>query len=194
MDIQEIIAVVLKDKRYYEQSNGGLTISGGEPLAQYEFTLGLLRLAKENNLHTCIETSGHAPEERLLSLAPYVDLFLYDYKESDDPRHREFTGVSQSLILSNLKALAGAEIILRCPIIPTLNDRESHFRAIAETANSHPSITEINLMPYHPLGASKAKRLGKKYPLPDIGFPSEIQIEGWLEAVRLGTNVPVRKG
>jgi len=196
MSAQDVIGEVLKDVRYYESSGGGLTISGGEPLAQFEFTLELLRLAKENGIHTCVETSGHAATDRLLALVPYVDLFLYDFKESDDDNHKKFAGVSYSLIMDNLHALnnAGAKIILRCPIIPACNERLEHFSAIAATANALCNITEINIMPYHPMGASKAARIGREYTMPDMEFPTDTQIDGWIQAVSRETNTAVRQG
>jgi len=196
MSAQDVMGEVLKDVRYYESSGGGLTISGGEPLAQFAFTLELLRLAKESGIHTCIETSGHVATNRLLAVMPYVDLFLYDFKESDDHNHKKFTGVSRNLIVDNLHAInnAGAKIILRCPIIPACNERAEHFSAIAATANALRNITEVNIMPYHPMGASKAARIGREYTIPDMAFPTDAQIEGWIGAVSRETNTVVRQG
>lgn len=191
---QDVMSEVQKDMIYYNYSGGGLTISGGEPLAQFEFTRELLRLAKDKGIHTCIETSGHGPTEKLLALLP--DLFLYDFKESDDEKHIKYVGAARELIEKNLYALdaAGAKIILRCPIIPTCNARDDHFAAIAKTANALSNIVEINIMPYHPMGAAKAARLGREYPLAGISFPAEDEIDGWVEKVRSGTDVVVRRG
>jgi len=196
MTAQDVMDVVLKDVKYYEHSGGGLTISGGEPLAQFEFTYELLRLANEKNIHTCIETSGHASTEKMLALLPYVDLFLFDFKESDDDKHKKFVGVSRDLINKNLQAIdkAGAKIVLRCPIIPTCNVRDEHFAAIAATANNLENILEINIMPYHPMGASKSARIGQIYQLGDLGFPTEEEIEGWVRKVGVGTEVAVKRG
>ena len=196
MSAQDVIDVVLKDVKYYEQSGGGMTISGGEALAQFDFCLELLRLAKENGIHTCIETSGHAPTERFLSIVQYVDLFLFDYKESDNDKHKQFTGVTQELILDNLLTIdkKKASIVLRCPVIPGYNDRDDHFMAIAKTASILNNIVEINVMPYHPMASSKATRIGKVYPMEDIGFPTDEQIDGWLDMLRRNTDVTVKKG
>jgi len=196
MSVDEVIATVMKDIRYYEQSGGGMTISGGEPLAQHDFTLGLLKTAKENGLHTCIETSGFSPKEKILNCVPFTDIFLYDFKETDDNKHKEVIGASNKSILENLTAInkAGAKIILRCPIVPGQNDRDDHFLAITETANKLTNITEINIMPYHPMGASKAKRIGREVPEYDRKFPTEEQITGWLDKVKENTNKPVIKG
>jgi len=196
MSVQDVLDVVLKDLRYYEQSGGGLTLSGGEPLAQFDFTLALLRLAKEKGIHTCIETSGYTDRDRILSVIPYVDLFLYDFKLSDDDEHKKSTGVSQNLILDNLLAIneAGAKIVLRCPIIPTYNDNDEHLKAISATANTLHNVIEINIMPYHPMGASKAVRIGQEYPISHIGFPSDEQIENWVKIVKREADVAVKIG
>ena len=196
MQVQEIMDIVLKDRRYYERSNGGLTLSGGEPLSQFEFSKKLLELAKEHGTHTCIETSGFAPTERVLEIAPYVDLFLYDYKESDNAQHKKTIGVSNELIIDNLRALdkSGSKIILRCPIIPSCNDRDDHFAKIVETANSFENIIEINVMPYHPMGESKSSRIGRDYSLPNIGFSSDEQIAKWIGMINGEAKVPVKRG
>ena len=196
MSAKDVIDIALKDRLYYEHSGGGLTLSGGEPLAQFEFTHELLRLARESGLHTCIETSGYADTEQYLSILPYVDLFLYDYKESDDTNHVNFTGAPQGLILDNLAAIdkAGGKIILRCPIIPDCNERDEHLSAIAARANSFDNIIEVDIMPYHPMGISKAARIGRKPPALDAGFPSCGQIDGWVKAVSRETDVYVKRG
>ena len=194
-DIDEIINEVLKDKVFYENSGGGMTVSGGEPMMQYDFTYSLLKRAKEEGLHICMETCGYAATEKYLSIAEFVDIFLFDYKETDSDKHKEFTGFSNSLILENLKALdeSGAKIILRCPIIPSLNDRPEHFKGIADTANSLKNIIEINIEPYHPLGSGKSSRLGKEYPLEDITFPEEETVKAWIEEIQSYTDVTVKK-
>ena len=196
MSARDVINIVLKDTRYYKQSGGGLTLSGGEPLAQFDFTQDLLRMAKENGLHTCMETSGYAPVEKLLSIIPYVDLFLYDFKESSDDEHKKITGVSNRLIMENLFAIdkTGAKIILRCPVIPSFNERGDHFAAIAATANALNNIIEVNIMPYHPMGASKAARIGREYPVPQTDFPGNEQIDNWIQTISCMTNIPVKKG
>ena len=193
---RSVVDIVLKDGRYYKKSGGGLTISGGEPMAQFDFSLELLRLAKENNIHTCIETCGYTQTNQILSILQYVDLVMFDYKESNEDKHKEYTGVSNDQIIANLHAIdaAGAQIILRCPIIPGYNDTDEHFIAIAKTANRLNNITEINVMPYHPMGSSKSKRIGRKYKLADIGFPEDEQIHDWLIKIDKNTDVSVKKG
>jgi len=196
MPADEIVEVVLKDKRYYEKSGGGVTVSGGEPMAQFSFASEILCLSKENNIHTCIETSGYAKTAQFLSIMQYTDLFLFDFKQTGEDLHTKHTGVGQGEIIKNLFALdtAGAKIILRCPVIPGFNDREEFFEAISNTANKLKNILEINVMPYHPMGSSKSKRIGRLYPLPDIGFPEDEQVNEWVKNISKKTDINVKKG
>jgi pyruvate formate lyase activating enzyme len=152
---------------------------------------------KKNDLHTCLETSGEAPFERFRELLDLVDLFLWDVKETDSRRHREFTGVDNERILENMRNIdrRGGKLILRCPIIPGFNDRDSHFAAIAAEANALRNLAEVHLLPYHPLGGPKRARLGKTHAPPeDPSFPEETKTEQWLRQVQDRTNVPVRRG
>ncbi len=195
MDVHEVIAEVMKDAAFYETSNGGMTISGGEPMAQFDFTLELLKLAKENGLHTCIETCGYCDFDKLKQAAEFVDIFLYDYKETDPELHKKFTGVSNERIRENLISLdrLGANSVLRCPIIPTLNDRDDHFKGIAAMANSLDNVMGVDIEPYHPLGSSKCTKLGRKYELSELKFPETATVNGWIDAIASETNKPVRK-
>lgn len=160
--VDDIIVEVLRDKPFYTESGGGMTVSGGEPLAQASFTEALLRRAKAEGLHTCLETSGAAPWEDLAALVPYVDCFLYDYKETDPERHRAFTGHDNARTLDNLRRLdaAGAPIILRCPVVPGVNLREDHLRGIAALAGSLRNARGVNVMGFHRLGEGKRERIG----------------------------------
>lgn len=193
--VSEVISEVMKDKAFYDNSGGGLTVSGGEPMYQFSFLYALLKAAKESGLHICLETCGFANEEQYRKIAPLVDIFLFDYKETDSKKHQEFTGVSNELILKNLFLLdeLGCRIILRCPIIPTLNDRTEHFEGIAGTANQLKNILEINIEPYHPLGSSKAEHLGKEYLLQKLSFPEEEVVNKWIRMVAEKTDVTVKK-
>ena len=153
---------LLRDRRYYEASGGGVTFSGGEPTLQRDFLFAALRLCAEAGLSTALETCGHCDYAVLETLLPYVGLFLFDFKESDPEKHRAFTGLDNQRILENLNRLhaAGADIVLRCPIVPGLNDREEHFRAIGELMARYPGLLGAELLPYHRLAAAKAERLG----------------------------------
>jgi pyruvate formate lyase activating enzyme len=158
----EAVAEALRDKPYYDGSGGGVTLSGGEPAMQPEFLYALAALFRKENIHTALETSGFCDYKILETVLPYIDLFLFDYKETDPGRHQEYTGVLNTPILENLSRLcrAGARVILRCPIIPGLNDRDDHFRGIAELAAKYPAIEGVELLPYHKLAAAKTGRLG----------------------------------
>ena len=162
MSGDDVMKEVIQDRTFYASSAGGMTISGGEPLAQIDFTIALLRAAREQGIHCCVETSGFASWERIRTLLPLVNLFLYDCKEMDAQRHKDFTGQSNLLILKNLQSLhaAGAKIQLQCPIIPGCNDREDHFNGIVALAHSLPHLEGVLLLPYHPLGESKLQRFG----------------------------------
>ena len=192
MSVEEVIAEVLKDKLFYEKSGGGITLSGGEPLAQIEFTAALLQTAGEHNLHTCLETSGFAPPEEIMRLVPSVDLWLWDVKacSKDHPR---LTGVPAGPILENLHRLdrAGGNIILRCPLIPGVNDCVEHLTGIGKLANSLRNVREIQLEPYHALGEGKRARLGR----PEVAGmhpPSPATLSEWLAVVRSTTSIPVK--
>ena len=196
MSAEQALAEVKKDSIFYETSGGGVTVSGGEPLYSFDFTYELLSLARASGLHTAMETSGFAPEERIRKAAEVCDLFLYDYKETDPDLHREFCGVDNRLILSNLRLLdsLGARVILRCPIIPGKNDREEHFDGIGAISRELSCIEAVEVEPYHPLGESKADSLGADYPLKGLGFPEKEVADGWVQRIAAKTSKPVRKG
>lgn len=195
MTVEEVLAEVLKDKPFYETSGGGMTISGGEPMMQFEFTAALLRAAKAAGLHTCLDTSGFAPIAGYLEVLADVDIFLYDLKVIDPARHEKTVGVPLQPILDNLRQLdaAGGRTILRCPIIPGINTDEAHLAGIAEIANSLTNVIEITLHPYHPLGKSKSERIGVSYHLPENEFSEADAVEHWLSVIAGQTKVPARK-
>ena len=196
MEPLDILKEIEKDSEYYEASGGGMTLSGGEPMIQFEFSRKIASLAKQRGIHVCLETSGYAPTARFTSIQEQIDLFLFDYKESDPVKHQQWTGVKNDIILENLFTLdkQGAQIILRCPLIPGLNDREDHLRGIAQLANRLKNLIEVNVMPYHPMGMSKSVRIGKRYPLPDIDFVDEAKANEWIGFIQSQTKVPVQKG
>jgi pyruvate formate lyase activating enzyme len=193
MEAGEVIDEVGRDEPFYRNSGGGMTLSGGEPFFQGEFALALLALARERGLHTCVETSGAAAPETLLEAAKLTDIFLYDLKETDPARHREFTGGGLEPILQNLQTLdrAGARTVLRCPVIPGCNDREDHFRGIAALAKGLKNCDHIDMEPYHPLGLSKAAGIGKQVQFQDPAIPPREQAEAWAETLRKHTALPV---
>jgi pyruvate formate lyase activating enzyme len=191
--VEEVLADVLKDKAFYEHSGGGLTLSGGEPLLQIDFADALLSAAKAAGLHCCVETCGFTDFARFERLRGKVDLFLYDLKETDDARHREFTGAPLAPILANLRRLhdSGAKIILRLPVVPTLNDRPEHFAAVARLAGELPRIEGVDVMPYHRFGLGKRDKLGLlDAPLDAVEAPDAGTVSRWLDMLAaLGVTV-----
>lgn len=164
MTAGEVMQVIRKDLRYYKES-GGVTLSGGEALLQKDFALELLRRCKAEGIHCALETNGVHRFETYQEVLPYVDLFLLDYKATDPQDHKEYVGCSNQRILENLQKLydAGANILLRCPIIPGVNDNQTHFDAIAKLTKDYPRLMGAEILPYHKLGVSKAKRIDAYY-------------------------------
>lgn len=186
--VNEILREVAKDAAFYGET-GGITVSGGEPFAQYEALIKLLKALKENGYNICLETSGFTSSKNITEAAKYVDIFLYDYKLTNPQKHLEFTGVPQDKIINNLFALdkIGATVVLRCPIIPQVNDCEEHFEGIARVANEHASIKSVELMPYHPLGISKSQNIGEKCEYQNDKFLDSDLAEEYCEIIRKST-------
>ena len=153
-------------------------------MLQHEFTLALLKEAKKRGIQTAMETSGFASLKQYKQVLPYVDEFLWDYKETDEIKHKEFTGVSNQRILENLDALYkdGANIILRCPIIPGLNDTEEHFRGIAKRSRQMKNLKGVELMPYHKFGVAKDARIGRMEQK-EYEIPSKDMKKSWEEQI-----------
>jgi pyruvate formate lyase activating enzyme len=168
MSSEDVIAEALKDKRFYEKSGGGLTISGGEPLAQPEFTAEILMKSHEHNVDTAIETSGYASWRTLQGILRFTDLVLYDLKHMDCKRHQELTGVSNARILDNIRRAAKLRrVIIRVPVVPGCNDSEENIAAVASFAKTI-GTEEIHLLPFHQFGSDKYERLGMKYTLKGV--------------------------
>lgn len=182
MTVAAVLAVVQRDVEYYRSSGGGMTLSGGEPLAQFEFTLALLAAARQNGIHTCLETNGCAAQERSRQALPLVDLFLFDYKATDPAEHTRLTGVSNQLILENFEYLyrQGAAIVLRCPLVPGINDTAVHLEGIARLAAAHPNLRGVEIMAYHAMGVEKGRRVGLDPALADLPTAGEEQKAAWL--------------
>lgn len=161
--VDDVLATVLRDRPFYGQ-DGGLTVSGGEPFLQPEFLLSLLQAAKAHGLHTAVETSGAAEESDLLAAASYTDLFLFDIKGIPGEVHKRYVGCDGQTLHDNLRRLdaQGARSVLRCPIVPGVQDNAAHFSYLARLASELRHVTEIDIEPYHTAGLSKAKDLGKR--------------------------------
>ncbi len=164
IEAKALIEEILRDQVFFEQSGGGVTFSGGEPLHQAAFLLRALEGCRRAGLHTAVDTCGLAPPDRLLPVAELTDLFLYDVKFIDDRRHREHTGAGNRMILANLSALieAGRRVWLRVPVIPGVNDDRENLDGIADLAASLPGVERVCLLPYHRHGERKFGRLGRR--------------------------------
>jgi pyruvate formate lyase activating enzyme len=186
MSVEEVLGTILQDRIFYDDSGGGLTLSGGEPLLQAAFALDLLAACRRQGLHTAVDTCGFVGTEVLLAAAPLTDLFLYDIKALDDQRHQEFTGVSNAVILQNLAALSQIhdDIWLRVPVVAGFNDQASEVEAIARLAAATRGVRRICLLPYHPLGKHKVERLGKTPALASLSAPSPERMASLAEQVR----------
>ena len=187
-----VISEVLKDKNFYINSGGGITLSGGEPLFQFDFSLDILKKAKKHGLHTAVETSGFAPAKHIKQIAEYTDLFLYDYKETSPQLHKAFTGVDNLIILENLAYLNDIkkDIILRCPIIPGYNDRKDHFAGICSISNKLNNILRVELEPYHSFGINKYAALSRTEK--EISPPDDKEKQFYISEIRKNTNKPVK--
>jgi len=159
-----LLREIEKDRIFQEQSGGGVTFSGGEPLAQADFLGEILESCRKKEIHTTVDTCGFASADILESIARNTDLFLYDLKVIDEKRHRDSTGESNALILENLKRLAsmGKKTIIRLPVIPGVNDDEENIRDMARFLRSLGTVSDISLLPYHKLGRDKYRGLEKK--------------------------------
>jgi len=194
--VADVADEVLKDRHFFESSGGGLTVSGGEPMAQSAFTRALLRAVAEAGVHTCLDTSGHAPFARYEEVMPYVDLLHLDIKETDPDRHREYTGVDNRLIMANLPRLdaLGTEIVLRCPIVPGLNDRREHLEALGDLARSCRNVMRIDILPFHPFGSEERDRLDMANELDGLEAVGEARATEWVEIAATRSPVPVKRG
>ena len=167
MTVAQVMIEIQKDNAFYDESGGGVTFSGGEPLAQWEFLLALLQACKQDHIHTAVDTSGYAEWYIIDRIRPYVDLFLYDLKVWDDAKHIQVAGVTNKSILHNLKMLSqlGHKILIRVPIIQGINDINEDICRIGEFAASLPHISGFELLSYHHMGISKYTRLNRAYDL-----------------------------
>ncbi len=178
MTVEEVIHEICRDTVFYDESGGGATFSGGEPLLQHEFLLALLRGCRALGIHTAVDTSGCAAPAVVDAVAKCADLFLYDLKLFDEVRHRHFTGASNLLILDNLRRLVngGARVVVRFPLIPGVNDEEANIRGIGAFVASLGGVAEIDVLPYHDTGIAKYDRLGRTYQLHGVTRPTPTRV------------------
>jgi len=163
MTVDEVMQEVLKDRRFYENSGGGVTLSGGEPTTQLNFAVALLQRCKQQGLHTTLDTCGYAPWSTMEKLLKYTDLVLYDIKHMDPVKHRQGTGESNRIILENARRIAKRwPMRVRVPLIPGFNDSVDDVRAIARFVRTELGSVEIDLLPYNKFGEAKFERLDKE--------------------------------
>jgi len=178
--VEDVMAEVEKDRPFYENSDGGMTVSGGEPMIQEVFVFSLMQHAKEMGIHTALDTSGYVRWEVLERFLEVTDLFLYDLKLVDETRHRAYTGVSNRRILDNLRGLSSADVplMVRMPIVPEYTDEEADIEAAGRFLSSlDGDRIRVQLLPYHRLAQSKYERLEARYPLEDVQAPPKERME-----------------
>ncbi len=177
--IGELLKEIERDVVFFDQSGGGVTLTGGEPLMQPRFAIELLRACKAHGIHTVLDTSGYASWQVISEVAQHSDLFLYDLKLMDDERHRKFTGVSNRLILSNLQRLsaAGENIVVRIPLIPGVNDDEQNLRLTQRFLTGLPNLAGVEVLSYHDIAQAKYSALDLSYRLPELASPTAERLE-----------------
>lgn len=195
MSVDEVLDEVEKDRIFYEQSGGGVTLSGGDPAVQPAFAEALLDGCRQRGLRTAVDTAGSSRNGALDRLAAKTDLILYDLKVMDDARHREWTGVSNAAILANLERLAGGrtEVWVRIPLVRGVNDDEDNIRRTTALLTSLGTIKRIGLLPYHSGGLEKARRIGKETCFRRFEPPSEERLAA-IEAAFREAGFEVRRG
>jgi pyruvate formate lyase activating enzyme len=183
MSVVEVFEEIYKDLPFYRRSGGGVTLSGGEPLLQKDFTHSLIEHCARHNIHTAVETCGHAPWETVAYAFEYTDLILFDFKHRHPLKHLKFTGINNTQILRNLKRLdaEGRSLIIRVPVIPGVNATEEEMKTMADFAaglkRSHP----CHLLPYHAMGHSKYSHLGLNPRFQTTEAPSDEQMNAFCE-------------
>jgi pyruvate formate lyase activating enzyme len=175
MTVDEVIEEVLRDRIFYEVSKGGVTLSGGEPLVQQIFSLSILERCRAEGLHTAIETAANCCWNDLAMLLPATDLIMMDIKHLNSDKHLKVTGVPNELILENARRLAqtGKPLIIRVPVVLTVNDSQENIEAIAQFVQSFPNLQYLELLPFHHLGEGKYHALGLDYRAAHLKTPEK---------------------
>jgi len=177
----EIVDILEKEKIFISESKGGVTFSGGEPMLQFEFLLDALKLCKSGGYHTAVDASGYSKTENYMSVIPYTDLFLFDIKHLDNSKHLIYSGVSNELIMRNLRLLieSGKDLMIRIPVIPGINDDKKHLESVRDLLAKIKSsnLKKINLLPYHRIGASKYKKFNIPYRMNGVEPPTPARMK-----------------
>jgi len=195
MSVEDVILEVKKDKAFYDNSNGGMTLSGGEPLAQPRFAIDLAKAAKSENISVVIESALAVQAQVLKDIVEYVDWFYIDHKLTNLNDFKNYIGGDPHLVLDNLALLDqyNANIVLRCPIIPNINDNQEHFAMISTLAQTYSSIDHVEILPYHPMGKSKAKEIGALYTIKEE-IPEDETVNEWISQIQSNGYQNVIKG
>lgn len=195
ISVDHIMNEIKKDIPFYEESNGGVTISGGEPMLQKEFLYSLLYSCKQNDISTAIDTTGYAPFVDFEKIYELIDLFLYDLKLIDEQEHINYCGIPNTLIHDNLTLLTeiGNKVVLRIPIIPSITDTGKNISSMIDLISRLKNIREIDLLPYHNSATKKYERMNKENKINQIKAPTkEVMLE--LKSRFEQLNIPVKIG
>jgi pyruvate formate lyase activating enzyme len=195
MSVDEVVAEAGRDRIFYEQSGGGVTLSGGDPVVQAEFAGAILDACRAGGFHTALDTAGLSPAGPFERLVRRADLVLYDLKLVDEARHEEFTGVSNAVILDNLRRLAGTgpEVWIRIPLVRGVNDGEDNIRRTIDLLASLGKVRRVGLLPYHAGGLDKAGRIGRGSHFRKFEAPAEERLAA-IEAAFKAAGFDVRRG
>lgn len=194
LSLESVMQEILRDRAFYDESGGGVTFSGGEPLLQAEAAAELARRCKGEGLHTALETAGHVPWRSIEGLLPWLDLLYFDLKHSDSEAHRRHTGAPLELILDNLRRASGCfgNLVVRIPTVPGVNASEETQRRMLGFLARETKVRRVQLLPYHRLGSAKYEGLGLPYPMGEAGNLSKQDCEPFAEIGRaLGLAVQV---
>jgi pyruvate formate lyase activating enzyme len=195
MTVDEAVEELSRDRPFYETSGGGITLSGGEPMAQADFSVAVLDRCRGAGMHTCLDTSGQASWSDLERALTFTDLVLYDFKLADPERHRRATGVDNGLILENLQRIGarGMPVEIRIPVVPGVNDDAANASETSSFLRGIPSITRVTLLGYHRFGEAKYDRLGRAYRLTGTEPPPRERMEEFAAPLRsAGLEVTIR--
>ena len=179
MALKDVVDESCRDELFYTNSGGGVTLSGGEPLSQPEFSTRLLKACKDRAIHTALDTSGHATWQNMKRVLEYTDLVLFDLKHHSSQKHLEGTQAGNELILENLRKILDSEVArvwLRIPVIPGYNDSDPYLKGLAAVIREM-RAEKVSLLAYHQWGRSKYEALGREYPCDKVGVPSKARLE-----------------
>lgn len=185
MSVDEVMKIALEDTAFYQSSDGGVTLSGGEPLMQIDFAEALLKELKKRDIHTAVDSCANVPQKYFERVLPFTDIFLIDFKHSSDTEHRKLTGCGNGLICSNLKWLSEqkANIEIRIPVVPGCNDSAENIKNTALFLSGL-NILSVRLLPYHSLAGSKYKALNMLCTMPDVASPATEQLAAFAEVLQ----------